>query len=184
MELPQFKYNPNAYKIGIFEEEKGICSICDKERTIRYVSSFYSIEEPNYICPWCIQDGSAAKKYDGNFNDYASIEGIVLDEDSFQVRSMLISEKTMIEITKKTPSYISWQQQVWLVHCNEPCFFIDYADNKTIQPLWEELKDDIENKIGMDIELIKNHLTKNGSLVGYLFQCVKCGQHRLHVDCD
>ncbi|NPE47863.1 hypothetical protein HPC41_15930 [Sphingobacterium sp. arapr2] len=21
------------------------------------------------------------------------------------------------------------------------------------------------------------------SLGGYLFQCVKCGQHRLHVDC-
>ena len=28
------------------------------------------------------------------------------------------------------------------------------------------------------------HLSKERRLVGYLFQCINCGQHRLHVDCD
>ncbi len=42
---------------------------------MEYNSSFYSIEEPKYICPWCIADGSAAEKYDGKFNDSYSIKG-------------------------------------------------------------------------------------------------------------
>ena len=46
-----------------------------------------------------------------------------------------------------------------------------------------KLKEDIEND-GYEPEIIKKHLSKDGSLVGYLFQCTTCGQHRLHVDCD
>ncbi len=88
-----------------------------------------------------------------------------------------------MEASERTPSYTSWQQEVWLTHCNEPCAFIGYADTKTIEPLMAEINEDIENN-GYEPEFIKNNLTKDGSLVGYLFQCVNCKQHRLHVDCD
>ena len=180
MELPQFKYSPNAYKLNLFEKEEGICSVCNEERKLRYVSSFYSEEELDYICPWCIANGKAATDFDGEFNDYCGIEGVSPDPED---GSSAIPKELLLEITNKTPSYTSWQQEVWLTHCNEPCAFIDYADTKTIAPLMEELQDDIENN-GYDPEFIKSHLSKDGSLVGYLFQCLNCGQHRLHVDCD
>jgi uncharacterized protein len=172
MKLPQFKYHPNAYELDIFSKEKGVCSICEEERDLKYTSSFYSIDEPEYICPWCIHDGSAALEYEGEFNDSEGIEDLSIDEE------------LIAEVAKRTPSYTSIQQEVWLAHCNEPCAFIGYADSETIKPYLEELKPDIESNIGYDPEDIRDNLTKDGSLVGYLFQCVKCGQRRLHADSD
>lgn len=163
-----------------FEKIEGTCSVCNEKRQIKYTSSFYSIKDPDYICPWCIANGKASEKYDGEFNDYCGIEGVSPDPNDAKP---IIPKDLLLEITNKTPSYISWQQEVWLTHCNEPCSFIGYADTKIIEPLLEELNDDITNN-GYDPELIKTALSKDGSLVGYLFQCVKCGQHRLHVDCD
>lgn len=181
MELPKFKYSPNAYKIDIFKSVEGICSVCDEKRNLKYESSFYSIDDPEYICPWCIADGSTSKKYDGEFNDYCGIEGI--SPDPSDEKNNTISKEHLLEVTTKTPSYNSWQQEVWLTHCNEPCAFIGYADSKMIEPYIDEVIDDIEES-GYDLELIKNHLSKDSHLVGYLFQCVQCNQHRLHIDCD
>lgn len=165
--LPEFKYHPNAYKINIFTPEQGICSVCNKLRELKYNCSFYSIEEPDYICPWCIADGSAAQKYNGQFNDYLGIQD--LPDDKLE------------EILLRTPGYVGWQQEVWLAHCNEPCAFIDYVGSEEIEPYFDEIKDDIEC---YPEDLIKSSLSKNGSLVGYLFECVKCGKKRLHIDSD
>lgn len=181
MELPKFKYSPNAYSIGIFEQEEGVCSVCNEKRQIKYTSSFYSVENPEYICPWCIANGKAAEKFNGEFNDYCGIEGVSPNpNDSIPA----IPKELLTEITDKTPSYTSWQQEVWLTHCNEPCTFIDYADTETIKPYLEELKEDIDainQNYGVNM---MEYLTKDGGVVGYLFQCVKCGKHRLHIDCD
>ena len=182
MELPAFKYSPNAYNINVFKKEKGTCSICHEERDIRYTGSFYSLETPAYICPWCIQNGAAGTQYDGEFNDYAGIDGV--SANPAETRENGLTREMLVEVSQKTPGYISWQQEVWLSHCNEPCAFIGYADSQTIAPLLDELKDDIENNIGFEPEYIRNNLTTNGSLVGYLFQCLHCGKHRLHADSD
>lgn len=180
MELPKFKYSQNAYNIDVFQNIEGICSTCNEERQIKYTSSFYSINEPDYICPWCIANGKAAEKYDGEFNDYYGIENVSSNSSNSEA---IIPKDLLLEITNKTPSYISWQQEVWLTHCNEPCAFIGYADIKIIEPLLEELSSDIENS-GYGLDFIKSSLSKDGSLVGYLFQCVNCKKHRLHVDSD
>ncbi len=65
MDLPVFKYNPNALELGIIEEDETHCPVCEKKRNYVYRGSFYSEEEVEGICPWCIADGSAAAKFDG-----------------------------------------------------------------------------------------------------------------------
>ncbi|MDR2834638.1 MAG: CbrC family protein [Bacteroidales bacterium] len=180
MELPKFKYSPNAYKIGVFENEEGTCSVCGEKRNVKYTSSFYSTEDPEYICPFCIANGKAAEKYEGEFNDYAGIEGVSPDPNASKPA---ISKELLLEVSERTPSYNSWQQEVWLSHCNEPCAFIGYADGETIKPFIDELEDDIENN-GYDKDEVLEFLSKNSSMVGYLFQCLHCGKHRLHIDCD
>ena len=181
MELPNFKYSPNAYNIDVFEEIEGVCSVCNQTRQLKYDSSFYSMEEPEYICPWCIADGSAANKYDGEFNDAIGIETPFGYETDNEVKRSFDSK--ILAVVQRTPSYVSWQQEVWLSHCNEPCAFIGYADTETIQPILTELEADIENA-GYGREVVLQHLSKEGSLVGYLFRCLHCGAHRLHVDSD
>lgn len=164
--LPTFKYHPNAYQLDIFSQKDGICSVCHKIRSIKYDLPLYSQEEPEYICPWCIADGSAAKKYHGQFNDDNSIDELPPEK--------------LDELILKTPSYSSWQQEVWLTHCNEPCAFIGYVGFAEIIPYFDEIKNDID----YPEELLRTSLSKDGSLTGYLFECVQCGKKRLHIDCN
>ena len=180
MQLPHFKYSPNAYTLDLFDKEDGICSVCEQPRQLKYICSFYSVDEPEYICPWCIADGSTAKKYKGSFNDELGIEGMSPNPDDSPPS---LSDEHIIAITSRTTSYFSWQQEAWLVHCNEPCAFIGYAGYEEVMPLLDELQDDL-SQWSDDPEEMASFLTKDGSTVGYLFQCVQCGQHRLHVDCD
>lgn len=181
VELPKFKYSPNAYQLDIFVKEDGVCSICKEKRNLKYNSSFYSVDEPEYICPWCIANGKASDKYDGEFNDYCGIEGVSSDPKD---EKPTIPKEMLDEVCTKTPSYSSWQQEVWLSHCNEPCAFLGYGTSEILKPILEEIKQDIENS-GVPIEHVKNGLTEDSSGLGtYLFKCCNCGKHRLHIDFD
>src|SRR5688500_16589283 len=44
LELPKFKYSPNAFDLDLFINEEGICSVCAEKRELKYTSSFYSVE--------------------------------------------------------------------------------------------------------------------------------------------
>lgn len=170
MDYPKFKYSPNAYKLDLFISEKGICSVCEKERELKYDGPFYSREEPSYICPWCIADGSASLKYDGSFNDYESVnEGV-------------ISNEQLLEVEHKTPAYRALQNSIWLSHCGEPCVFIGYVtEDVRIDAFIEEVADDIW-KVGIEIDEAIEVLDDGSIYLGYLFQCKNCGKHRLHID--
>ncbi len=155
MELPKFKYSPNAYNLDLFVEKEGVCSVCNEKRNLKYESSFYSIDEPEYICPWCIANGKAAEKYDGDFNDYCGIEGVSPDPSE---PAPTIPKEMLNEICTKTPSYFSWQQEEWLTHCNEPCQFIGYGTSETIKPILNEVKEDIEDSvIAYELANVKSH---------------------------
>ncbi len=66
--IPVFKYHPNPFMTGAFYElsEAEICSCCNKPVFIKYKGPFYSLEEPECLCPGCIASGKAAEKFDGN----------------------------------------------------------------------------------------------------------------------
>lgn len=174
MELPRFKYNPDPINAKVIKKNKTHCPVCDKEKEYVFVGPFYSVEEIEGICPWCIHDGSASKKYDGDFFDAASLESV---ENNAYID----------ELVHRTPGYIGWQQESWLSHCGDFCAFIDYVG-------WEEIKD-IANDLVEDIEKIKRRMrltqeefeksmVNGGSHQGYLFRCLKCGKYRLTSDLD
>ena len=55
-----------------------------------------------------------------------------------------------------------------------------YEDLKALGVLEEVLEDpDMDDWIRESLEDLGN-----GSLQGYLFRCLHCGKHLLHVDCD
>lgn len=173
-QLPSFRYNPDALSLGIIKKEFTHCPVCDQQRDHVYEGPFYSEEEVEGICPWCIHDGSAAKKYNGEFQDAASCE-----ETS--------KEEYVIELTTRTPGYSGWQQEQWLSHCGDFCAYKGPVGWKEIQHLEEELEHDIETILS-DYDLTKKELQrslkKDGSMQGYLFQCLHCGEHRLCADAD
>ena len=171
-DLPHFKYNPNALELGVIKKEPTACPICKQNREYTYAGPFYSVEEAEGICPWCIADGSATERLDGTTQDSYSCEPVENPE-------------FLEELTLRTPGYSGWQQEVWLSHCGDFCAIKQYVGWKEISHLTEELTDDlnrIKTEYSFTQEQLEQYLVNNGSLQGYLFQCIHCAQHRLTVD--
>lgn len=179
-ELPTFRFSPNAYDLGLFEMDDGICQACSRRRPMRYTSSFYSRENVAYICPWCVADGTAARVFDGEFSDSAGIEGVSSDPTV----PVTVDEDEAREVATRTPSYPSWQQEEWRSHCGRPCAFIGDIGSSDLAPYLKEpdFLADVDGGLGWDPDLLRTSLSRGGDLAGYLFRCLTCGAHRLHVD--
>lgn len=171
--LPKFKYNLNPIENRIIVRKEAICSCCNEKTEFVYEGPFYSIEDVEVICPWCIEDGKAAQKYYGRFQDTSACEKV-------------IGKESLDELIYRTPGYSGWQQEVWLSHCGDFCAFIGYVGWSEIEELVNELEEDLD-KIKRAYKLTQEELEnalEYGSLQGYLFKCVVCGKNRLAVDCD
>ena len=170
--LPHFPYSPNAFKpeLGLFEASEIECPCCKKVRGYSYQLTPYCEKAIDNLCPWCIADGKASEMFEASFSQDVSRDQPIAVEASEQVYA-------------RTPGYISWQGENWLGHCNDACAFIEYVGFDDIAHIWEEVKGDIE-LAGWDKEIVKENLQKEGNMVGYLFRCRQCGNHRLSVDCD
>lgn len=169
--IPVFKYHPDPFATGVFREleEPVVCPCCEAETSVIYEGPFYSVDEVENLCPGCIASGAAAEKYDGEFQDSESTDEVD-DLDKLD------------ELTHRTPGYCGWQQEYWRAHCGDFCAFLGYAGYAELKELGilEEVLEGVEDWYRENIQ----HLTKDGSMVGYLFRCLHCGKHLLHVDCD
>ncbi|MFI9813795.1 CbrC family protein [Saccharothrix variisporea] len=173
---PTFRFNPNAYELGFVVAERVRCSCCERDRDWRYRGSFYTTASDVRLCPWCIADGSAAERFDGEFSDWSGIDGVgsVPPVDAEAAR----------EVATRTPSYPSWQQEQWRAHCGLPCAFLGFVGADDLPALLPDpvLEADVDGGLGFPGELVRAYLSREGTLAGYLFRCLVCGAHRLHVD--
>ena len=110
--LPIFKYHPDPLATGIFSEleEPAVCPCCGEETSVIYEGPFYSVEEVENLCPACIANGAAAKKFDGEFQDSDSTDEV--DDPA-----------KLDELVHRTPGYYGWQQEYWRAHCDDFCAF-------------------------------------------------------------
>src|SRR5690348_16843232 len=118
--LPLFRYHPDPLATGSVRADTDTpCLACSRIRGYIYTGPAYT--EKNFIleehlCPWCIADGSAAKRFSATFNDTGQTDGI-----SDQVRN---------EIETRTPGFDAWQQEQWLSCCGDAAAFLGHADAK------------------------------------------------------
>ncbi|WP_298151386.1 CbrC family protein [Flavobacterium sp.] len=167
MELPTFKYHPNAYTLEIISEDDIVCECCGAPSPYRYNGPFYTVDEIEDLCPWCIKNGKAAEKFGGDFQDPAAVDGVE-------------NESAIVEVSQRTPGFDAIQEANWLAHCDDLCAFVGYANPELVAPILDELMDDIEDS-GFDVaEMVKG--LKKEALDGYVFQCLHCGKHRIYFD--
>jgi len=170
--LPMFRYHPEPIKTGAFKTgEVVICDCCGGETNVYYSGPFFSIEEIEFLCPGCIKDGKANTKFDSIFQDYDSCDEVSDIEKQN-------------ELCARTPGYNSWQQEYWLAHCNDYCAFIGYVGWNEINQMGieAEIEKDLSANNSESISHIRQNLKNNGNMQGYLFRCLVCGTHRLHID--
>lgn len=171
--LPNFKYHPAPINTGSIEKSDEICECCNRNRGYVYTSSVYAVEDVEFICPWCIADGSVHQKYDAELIDSYSLLEEGLSEDIIQ------------EVCCRTPGYISWQSEVWLTCCNDACEFHGDVSKLEMQTIsadrLEQLSQDSDFAIGDLKEMIKHYQPKS-SPAFYKFVCLHCSQVKYHMD--
>ncbi|WP_419812911.1 CbrC family protein [Bacterioplanoides sp.] len=167
MDFPRFKYHPNPISTGAIKKSNEVCECCEQSRGYVYTASFYSQDEVNSICPWCIADGSAAKKFDGTFSD------------DYPLQESGIPDEVIEEVCERTPGYSSWQQEVWQSHCGMACEFHGDAEKEELSNLsGEPLKIFLRNEmIEPDIwKAILNNYEMGGNPAVYKFKCSECSE--------
>ena len=174
--LPKFKYHPYCLENKVFKKAKKneeiICMCCNQYTEYYYDKVIYAIEDVNCLCPQCVADGTAAKKYNATFiQDAEEIEN---------------DEHKTTELFERTPGLITWQGEHWLACCNDYCAFMAYAGTEELEKMGiaEEVFADYATQDEYEIEDVRPYLEKDGSMVGYLFQCLHCGKYRIWVDAD
>ncbi|WP_144395648.1 CbrC family protein [Pleionea sediminis] len=173
MELPKFKYHPDPISTGAIKESCEVCECCEQARGYVYASNLYAEEEIEFICPWCIADGSAAQKFDGMFSD------------DYPLQEAGVPEEVISEVCERTPGYNSWQQEVWQAHCGTACEFHGDAEKKDLVELAGEALERF-----LRVEMIKpdvwqnilEHYEKGGNPAVYKFRCPECSEFIYTMD--
>ena len=171
-DLPFFKYHPDPLETGSFEEgEEKICPCCGNKSKVYYSSFPYCSEDVEYICPTCISNGEAARKFDAEFVQNAEWHG---ENDK---------EKDD-ELFHRTPGYMSWQGEYWLSCCDDYCAYMGTVGTRELKAM--DIADEvIEEYVKRGaFEDIGEYLVKDGPMCGYLFKCIHCGKYHLWVDGD
>src|SRR5262249_37217272 len=133
--LPKFKYFPSASSAGekaVILHEPIECLSCEREREYVYVGPVYAEEELDQnICPWCISNGAANKKFGAQFNPVADIEVEELDEDPHLSMGhnrwgdwQSVPQRVIEEIAYRTPGVAAWQEANWFFHCKDAAIYL------------------------------------------------------------
>jgi len=174
-DLPKFIYHPNPVATESIISSDETCECCGKARGYVYCTTPYGEQEIEFVCPWCIADGTASEKLGAIFSD------------SSPLAQAAISKEIIDEVTLRTPGYISWQQESWIACCDDACEFHGDADPAELAALHKNdrsrVAKDFDLPIGDFEEMLKYYQPK-GSPAIYKFKCRHCGTVHYNWDCD
>lgn len=202
MQLPYFKYHPDPISTGSIEKSSKICEACEKLRGYIYIGSFYSKDNVSDICPWCIDSGFAAEKYDGSFVAQIDLDQVV---DTIETKKSVfgtflaklgviksstddrLNDNWSEELFRKTPGFSSYQEEIWLSHCEAPCEFRGIATAEDFKNISEEEKLKLfQNSSVCDEYLKELQEGANETKHEYYFKfvCSSCNEIRFLEDLD
>jgi uncharacterized protein len=164
--LPAFRFHPDPLTTGSVVQSTETCERCGEARGFVYAGPTYAVDEIEFLCPWCIADGSAAQEFDAEFT---TVDGAPSD----------VPMPVLDEVVRRTPGFSGWQQERWLFHCSDAAEFLGRAG-------WQE----VESLPGAVDSLMAEgwpedqlrYLSSDGDLTGYLFRCRHCGKGLVYAD--
>ncbi|MFE1560028.1 CbrC family protein [Streptomyces sp. NPDC058734] len=172
-DLPGFRYHPDPVATGSVRKSAETCACCNRNTGWIYTATFYTARNVSgTFCPWCIADGSAAERFEGEFSDAYGLDGV--------------SREVMEQVTRRTPGFQAWQDPHWLVHCDDAAAFIGEVGYTELAAHPEAL-DQLRLELRMDgrhdeshLEIFLTHLGQEASAM--LFRCTVCGTHLAYAD--
>jgi uncharacterized protein len=178
--LPHFRYHPDPVLTGLVHASATVCAGCNRARGYIYRGPVYAAHELNeQICPWCIADGSAAVKFGATFTD---------DDPLLAIGDL--DPAIADEVTKRTPGYIGWQQEAWLMHCNDACAYLGFPTHEELDGGLATAVATMTDDLGipdkdwrmMQEAYVPGGFQPQGRVGLYKFRCLHCGT--LLLACD
>jgi uncharacterized protein len=176
LSLPVFRYHPDPLATGSVQESSGLCAACERERGYIYVGPVYAEGDfKGAICPWCIADGSAARRFGASFTD---VGGDVPDD---------VPEAVVAHISTMTPGFVAWQEGHWLYHCGDGCAYLGPTgwDGLEAHPDARAVLMHEHDGYGRTEDESRGYvdgLSVDGDATAYLFRCLVCGAHLAYSD--
>ena len=175
--LPTFRYHPDPIASGSVVASTKKCRACRKARGYIYTASTYAEDDlVDCLCPWCIADGTANKKYDATF----------VDSEAFDAT---VPEAAVAEICERTPGFASWQPERWPHCCGHATAFLEPAGTSEISAKYREheytLMTHVVHTMGISggaaTRLVDN-LKKDAGPTAYVFRCLHCAKVHFEID--
>jgi len=173
-ELPTFRYHPNPLETGAVVKSETVCICCELPRGFIYTGSAYStLDLDNRVCPWCIADGTASKRFKANF----------CAGDTF----VALPANIAAEVQCRTPGYSSWQQDRWQIHCDDACEFHGDIPKDELRGLDGEAKEWLKSELQLNheewLEFITYYRPPHDPAI-YKFVCRHCRKVVYDWDCS
>jgi uncharacterized protein CbrC (UPF0167 family) len=174
MDLPSFVYHPDPISTGSVKASTAVCVCCQKARGFVYTASVYGNQRLiGSLCPWCIANGEAAVRFNCFFSD----------EDPLSRAE--VPRQIVIEVTRRTPGYNSWQQEVWQACCHDACVFRGDATVAELTALQGEALVELQLDWPISpsrwLSFLKGYVPGGGMAV-YRFDCRHCGKTKYALD--
>jgi uncharacterized protein CbrC (UPF0167 family) len=174
MTLPNFKYHPDPINTGTITTSDETCGCCGQARGFIYGPAVYSKHDVPSVCPWCIDEGKIAEKYDAELSD------------SHPLYAAGVPDEVVIEVSQRTPGYYSIQQEEWLCHCNDACEFHGEARISDLKALTNDGLNLLFDNSYLDENewkyVLENYVTGDGEFLKFV--CRTCGEIRIGIDMD
>uniref|UniRef100_UPI000DA1669D CbrC family protein n=1 Tax=unclassified Variovorax TaxID=663243 RepID=UPI000DA1669D len=178
--LPAFRYYADPFASGVLRASSQACECCGQATGYIYGSSFYAVSDASNFCPWCIADGSAAARFDGEFNDAASIG----------MGEAALPAAVLAEVSQRTPGFFSYQQEQWWAHCNDAGRFLGEIEHVDRVLLASQAAGDFarticdEAGLGGDTgwQWLLDTPSRQRGIAVFVFGCLHCGRLGGYVD--
>jgi uncharacterized protein CbrC (UPF0167 family) len=165
--LPTFPLVPDPLREKVFEKSSNPCSVCNQARGMLYTAELYGKGECSPCCPWCIADGSASAA------GLSFIMRVHCASGDYQ----RLSQEDKALLKERTPGYVSWQGNHWLLCCDKPCVYLGRAEGPELRTHWADViptLDGIGKWPNENIDDFIKAVTREESPSVYVFQCQIC----------
>jgi uncharacterized protein len=177
MDLPSFRYHPDPLASGSIVVSEATCICCNQQRGYIYTGPTYCEEDvEDALCPWCIADGSAARKFDASFVDPADFPDGIAPE-------------VIAEIAHRTPGFSAWQSEKWLACCGDAAAFLEPAGHPDIRARYPQLEGTLMMYIVHELGIsggaatrMLASLDRDRGPTAYVFACRHCDNKPAYVD--
>ena len=177
MDLSAFRYHPDPIASGSIAASDATCVCCDRQRGFIYAGPTYcEAELEDALCPWCIADGSAAKKFEANFTDPTCFP-----DD--------IPPATIAEIAYRTPGFSAWQSEKWLTCCGDAAAFLEPVGHAEIRARYPQIEGTLMMYIVHELGIsggaatrFLQSLDRDQGPTAYVFACRHCDNKPAYVD--